>query len=623
MEVSIGVLDLAGRVAGAHRAGPRTDVAGFLTGEPARQRILDALAPSFGGPEVIVIRSLSCRALVGLDRPAAADVLPRAIAAAVARLLRDHPSDDDVVVRFRDMAAFLAAYLHDSLDGHGDRWYYTAFDRYLRQDKTADWVRLLADHREHRWAVLAHAQGHGDLDRLLATAGPEAAAVLAGGTSGRPERWAPLVATAAALAGVDAAGNGESPAAVAVDLAAAGPEPDWQDPVSLGAAVGAAVRRLLGGAPDDPGPVLRAAGRHDWFDQRAFRVALKSSPVEPMLSPRSRQVLADLRAAVRDPRLDLDPATPRSPANLVRLVAALIRHAPRWSGDEPARSLVGHVLDCWAREASPAAGTARAAARSIDAPGSASPRSVAYEIGLRFANPAPSGRFTPSPIASGLLVFRALRDLGVGASVLGTIGGRPLLSELLCRWSGVDEPDDPLLGLVAGMAAEPIADLDGYARRIAWRMTGQRLVEPPLRRVTVPHGASGFATPVIDSGHRLLPMIAQDDLDEDPEARADVAAALAAFGRDGEVLVDLLAACCVQVWGRWLPGFATASVPFLLEKMVRRPARIAVSESAIDVRLAPRPHDIVLRLAGYLDPIDPPTAFGARRIRFTVGDDDD
>ena len=109
----------------------------------------------------------------------------------------------------------------------------------------------------------------------------------------------------------------------------------------------------------------------------------------------------------------------------------------------------------------------------------------------------------------------------------------------------------------------------------------------------------------------------------------EVAALLATFdnrrGADAdlqtELDLDLLTIACVQAWARWLPGFAHASVSFLLANLVRRPARVRIDEDTLDVHLPTRPHDIVLDLAGYLQPFSAGPELGGRQVRFHFGGD--
>nr|WP_221382025.1 hypothetical protein [Actinoplanes polyasparticus] len=593
MEATVGELNLTARVVGAERS-PRAEVAGVLTGEPARDRMLAALAPSFGGAEVIVVRAVSCRTVIGLGRPGAADVLPRAIASAVATMLRDHPFDDDWVVRFRDRPAYVAAFLRDALAGHDNRWYYEPFRRYCRPDWTIDTATLLADHHADRWRVLAALPGPAGLDAVLARLGDDLPALI--GDAARPvaDRWLPLVRTAAAIVSVPL----EPPERerLAAVLAAAEPPPDWRDRRSLGHAVGAAVRALL--RDTDPVPVVQD---HDWFDHDAFTAAVHGRAVPTAgpptaATPRVQRLRADLTTAAADPALRLNSAGPDVAADVARVMATLVRHAPRWAGDELAVDYVAHLLRQPAK-------TTDSLVRSLRRTATTAPTALDEPV--------------PSATAAGLLVLRGLLGLGLTTSLLAPVGGEPLLSAVLRRWTGSGRGDDPLLDLIAETAGTGRQPFE----------TPELPYAPPCRHVTVPHQADGFATVTVDRTGRVLPFaVPGAAAADDPDLTAAVANALAALGgpatSDPDGLgVDLLAVTALQAWARWLPGFAAASVPFLLATMVRRPAAVRITGGNVDVRLPARPHDIVLRLAGYLDPLDTYTVLGGRTIRFVVEDD--
>ncbi|WP_433830981.1 hypothetical protein ACQP2E_12295 [Actinoplanes sp. CA-015351] len=682
MEVTVAAFDLVARVVGA----VRPDLTAVLLDGPARERLVEALAGSFGGDEVIIVRELRCRAVVVLGQPFADHVLPEAIARAVARIVRDHPFDDDLVARFPDTPAYLAAYLHDIRDGHGDRWYYAPLARFRRPDGTADWERLLTEHHCARWQFLARADGLGDLEALLTALGP---AVLTDILAPAPGS-ASLAATAISL--VRATGAEPRPVAGLRDVAV----PDWRDPSSLGSALGVMVRQLLGGSGVEPAAVLREAGRFDWFDQGAFAVGLGFVPaglagpsaaiadarpadelsqtselsmavelsreagsagpagvagvagailesgvdrdgvgspgsqaLGAVLSPRTRQVVGDLYAVVDgDPRLWLDPGDAAGAANVVRLVAALIRHSPRWRDDEHARSVVAHVLRVWN---GPPALPDRFSI--VETGEKQSLVVLAYKMGLRFGRER-TVSYAPGVSGAGLLLFRTMNALGLGTALLSPIGasGEPLLAALLRAWTGVGAQRDPLLELVEllSRARSTRCDVGVVARR----MVGQRLVVGPFRVVALPDGLVAVA----GADDRVLPLLARDvstlerslldlgesGLEREPADPAEgaaanagdavIAGALEAVGAE-DPQVGLFAVGCVQAWARWLPGFATASVPFLLERFVRRPAEVAVGDGAIEVRLSPRPHDVVLSLAGYLEPI---TFLDGRELRFVI-----
>jgi hypothetical protein len=732
MEVSIGRLRLTARVVGSTGHGSRADVERLLTGEAARRRMLDVLTSAFDDEEVVVIRSLACGGLLRTDAAPAADTLARSIAASASRLVRDHPANDDWVVRFADQASYVAAYIHDRLDGHHHRWYFATFAPYRRSGGSTDWSALLAVHRDRRWHILSKVRRNGDLEPLLTALGDDGVAglvddIVAGDAAG----WGPLAATASEIVAT-ASGAGRPPAWAPdppTAPAATRPPPDWHDPASLGDAVGSIAAELLStsgttsasGRPDaESASVAEAARRHEWFDHASFEAGLSARRAEdgrpglgqavpagagtPHLSPRARQVLADLSEAIADSRLFLDARHPGSSANLVRLVAALVEQAPQWHDDDLARSLTDHVLRLWelavtgGHWAAPAgtgtgpvrlaaAGTATAGARGLGAaqapatparppsdgggqdrgeppsqaragvapipatprPGS-TPASVAALLSARFPGIGEPGQCRPSPAACGLLLLRAVLDLGLSAYLLDPVldGGEPLLSALLRRWAGQppDQAADPLLELVAELAGRcpgPGGRLEDACDLAVRRELGQRLATPPLRKVAVPYAADETATVVVDAAGQVLPLGwlggrpgregpiggAASDLALEPEpagadaqaAVADELAAVAAAGGGHELLVDLLAVSCVEVWARWLPGFSDARVPYLLSTMVRRPTDLEIDPSEIVVHLPPRSHDIVLELAGYLEPFDAGPALGGRRVRFVPGDE--
>ena len=285
-----------------------------------------------------------------------------------------------------------------------------------------------------------------------------------------------------------------------------------------------------------------------------------------------------------------------------------------------------------------------------------SPRSVADLLGARFPPAVHHGAQRESATASGVLLLRSVVDLGLAPYLLGVGETRePVLAALLRRWAGeppARDAADPLIALLEELTPDHPSTLgcpDSLGDMVARRMLGQHLVTSPFRLVTVPYAADELATAVIDSSSHVLPigsldgpealrgpldMLRQEldlELDAEPargDAQASLTDALAAVavggGTGGKLrhglMLDLLAVACVQAWARWLPGFSDARVPFLLSTVVRRPAHIEIDTSTITVHLPPRPHDIVLELAGYLEPLDAGPALGRRRVRFVRGD---
>lgn len=717
MDVSIGHLRLVGRVVGATDQAHCAEVVDLLTGASARQRLLEALTSAFDGDEVLVIRSLACSTTLRRDPRGGPDALANSVTSSAAQMLREHPADDDCVVRFADEAAYIAAYVHDYLDGHHHRWYYEAFDPFRRRDGTSDLGALLAAHRALRWRILARVRRNGDLETLISALGDDLAQELATDhAGGEDQNWSPLVITAAEIV-AQATNTAMRPVdpPTASTLTETEPTPDWRDTASLGRAVATATAVILASAMRVPGGDLSdlegrlsaAARQHEWFDHASFAAGLAArrpsdvpagrtvaAAVEPVLSSRARHVLADLAEVVGDPHLFLDSRRPTSGANLIRLVAALVQAAPQWDDDELARTVVAHSLRSWETSVPQGAGAipspmtspqARtqprspagpAATASLPAgtghmrtphglvtepsdtpalasdPAAASTRAIAELLDARFPRQDHSEGLRTSSTAAGLLLLRGLLDLGLEPYLLDPVGTEPILSALLRRWSGGPIPmEDPLLVLVADVAEaasgrrERLRDACQLSTR---RLLGQRAFSAPLRAVTVPHGTEAIATVVVDGSGRPLPLctldgtrglveqvsevaVTLDGEQNDPATRASVIDALASVSstagstgdQQGELLLDLLAASCVLAWARWLPGFATASVPFLLGTVVRRPAKLDVSTTEVTVVLPPRSHDVVLQLAGYLDPIEAGQVLGGRRLRFVTGDQDD
>ena len=69
--------------------------------------------------------------------------------------------------------------------------------------------------------------------------------------------------------------------------------------------------------------------------------------------------------------------------------------------------------------------------------------------------------------------------------------------------------------------------------------------------------------------------------------------------------LDLIALTALCHWARWLRGFGSAPVPYLLATFVRRPGRlIPVGEGTLRVTLNRLPHDVVLDVSGGLAPFE-------------------
>lgn len=84
------------------------------------------------------------------------------------------------------------------------------------------------------------------------------------------------------------------------------------------------------------------------------------------------------------------------------------------------------------------------------------------------------------------------------------------------------------------------------------------------------------------------------------------------------ITVMLTAMSGLKIWAQWLPGIASASMPYLLKNLIRRPGTIHVSDEQILIRLKPGAIDIVLEMAGYLRKIESVPWLNGRNVLFQI-----
>lgn len=159
---------------------------------------------------------------------------------------------------------------------------------------------------------------------------------------------------------------------------AEGPQPvDWRDRTGLAKGVRDGLRflheeGLLRLPLDASATTLRAkieqvVAALDWLDREWLRRAVTSmvcaTPAEPAskpadagpdlptrlqsLTPRHRDLIADLDDVISTLRPNLDLRHPASPANAVRIYAALIAGHPRWADEPVAIYLIQRLLAAW------------------------------------------------------------------------------------------------------------------------------------------------------------------------------------------------------------------------------------------------------------------------------------
>jgi hypothetical protein len=138
-----------------------------------------------------------------------------------------------------------------------------------------------------------------------------------------------------------------------------------------------------------------------------------------------------------------------------------------------------------------------------------------------------------------------------------------------------------------------------------------------LRREVLPAGVEVVG--VADAGLRGHELGGAHRADREALRASLAAVRCRRFGQPADLVLDLLAIAVLRVWGRWLRGFSGSSTRFLLDSFVRRSGAVVVDADGLTVDLEPRPHDVVMEIAGYTAELDAGVSLGRGRIRFAVG----
>ncbi len=550
-------------------------------------------------PTVYVLRRIDARLSLNVERGQADDLLARrwseglagAVVRGIASGIACDSGDGANLVRFAGQAEYVASFVVDLLrDRAWDCWYYGAFQNLRSRGKEGAAGAVLLAHREHLPAILARLRDEGALEALLALLNPEALKTLWTSLGGLPsaasEAARPLFAAAFGLAGrleLWAAAPPSSSVAETLlrDWAAAGGSGiDWRDARGLAAAVLDALRflarrSLLRQTAALDGPAVRerlAAARAElgwldlpwleesltaWLGSPAPPADLPSRPSAAGLTPRQRELLADLEEILSTEGPGPDHGQSGFPADAVRIYARLVAHAPRWRGDHLATGMIQRLLDVRARLLE--AGLSREALADLRGGAPAPPLPRAHEAlrllaglgdaGLRVAllllepgrraappslarkpeMPAPApvprpGESCETACAGLFLLLRTIRDLRLPA-LLSQASWPPAglgLAALGLRLAGSAALDgdriDPGLALFAGLeepltldglreawaAAEPE---DGFQAGLLRTLAGQRLATgSELRLYRVPLGDGGRALVAGPAGAELWPL---------------------------------------------------------------------------------------------------------------------
>jgi hypothetical protein len=599
---------------------------------------LDArLSATIGdGRDVYVVRQLHAHAVIDdeawqLDRPVV-DRMSEVSAAALAAVLAQ-PSDD--VVRFADQADFLCAFIVDELDGRAEgQWYFGAFRRFRQADSAATIDAALAAHAEELAAVLGRLARRGRLDDLLARIGADRLLAIGGGarasSSSAPD-VAVLVATALDLLARLGwtVGDGVRRTLVQALMRCGHPAaPEWTDRRQLSAFVWSCVEAASG-------MLLARGATRGWFDRSGLEHHVRSgldwldgpwlleriggddghdvsaSAARPpdalalVLGRIAQQVMAGHVSVGPDEDIDVI---------VVRLIAAAQLQAHEAVPVADLRAALAVTVGAWrqktvsqpgsALEPGPERTTDTTATRGRDrqraSRGIGAARSDAAETlskALVERSTATSDEGEPTAGASLYLLSRAVLDGGLPG--LATAHGVPLgalLAGLAVSWLRLEWPLDG-----------PAHDWTGAASR---EDTTPAVLDEAAPRLTAL--AEALRARLRDQGLTGIEAVGTGD------SSADAPAGTPPWSPGVAATLDEIARPLLRSWGRWLPGLKEASARFLLSQCLRRGGAVRVSDSHIAVTLDPAPLDVVLQMAGYLQPIAALPWRDGRAASFTV-----
>jgi hypothetical protein len=219
----------------------------------------------------------------------------------------------------------------------------------------------------------------------------------------------------------------------------------------------------------------------------------------------------------------------------------------------------------------------------------------------------------------------------------------------LCLLAGMEEPPT-LEDLRATWSNSENKDHEGLQKLLLRIAAGQRLLEPATMhvfRVSLSNSQQALVAAdesesvwplarVIDSEHDVAGIISdwqtawEDATGVAPQVIVDECengafrAALETLDHGQmdnphlDLTISIVACLLLRMWARWLRGFSTSSVAFLIENFVRRSGTLRTGKDALHVELERRPLDVVIEMAGYLADLERIPWLPGRRIKFSL-----
>jgi hypothetical protein len=624
------------------------------------QSLESALA---GDESVYVLRRVKARAGIVLDADATdagvARNLGSHLAAAVVRAIARRDAEPGNVVRFENQADYVASFIVAVLNGtEQDQWFFEAFSELRTLDRRSAIRRALLDNVPHAPAILAYVHRYGQLDSLILNLDPQTKRALWSPESEqRDDLEISRSLFTTALQFLERLGGWTGPPPSGDEMFRGywetdPPFADWRDPRSLAESVLEVVRYFfargyLSSTPPDSAELSLRLGEalaefewldRDWLSSSVLDLFDKRSPTVPDLplrgptsraTPRQRELLTAIAGAVSDAPVVSDEPL----AAALKIFALLVNTAPGWAEDSAAKVMIENLLAVRsAMQATPSRAEflkrlrrrdlegalrllssdqrerAGEACRSIVCLGE--PALTLLEILTKTEAKALAGG-VESECAGMSLLVRTMLDARLHA--FAEEDAFPVKSQwppvvmlfilVAYRISGakafVDGKLDPGLCLLAGMDRAPGLD-DLHA---VWReaeMVDQSDFQKALLRIA--------------AGQRLI------EEDEDIASILGDSQILdhAQTGNPQLDLTTTIVTCLLlRMWARWLRGFSTSTVDFVVENFILRPGRLYAEKDVIHIELERRGLDLVVEMAGYFADIERVPWLG-KRIEFKV-----